>query len=132
MIITDCLPAVMTRLGGTYSGNAVSIGCVVNDELVAGVIYDRYNGVSLYISIWVGSRPSPEFMHAIFDYPFNQIGARKVIGLIYGTNEKSIRLAEHAGFTLEGVIKDCCEEGDMFIYTMTPEQCRFLAPRRAA
>lgn len=132
MIVTDCLQELMTYLGGTYSRHAKAIGCVVNNELVAGAIYDKYNDVSVHIAIWIGSRPSEEFMHAIFDYPFNQIGVRKVIGLIYGTNEKSIKLAEHAGFVLEGKVTDYCLEGDMLIYTMTPEQCRFISPRSAA
>lgn len=132
MIVTDCLHELMSKLGGVYSENATCIGCVVNNELVAGVIYDKYNGVSLHVSIWAGSRPSWEFSCAIFDYPFNQIGVKKIVGLIFGNNEKSIRLAEHAGFILEGKVTDYCEEGDMLIYTMTPDQCRFIAPRRVA
>lgn len=132
MIVTDCLQEVMSKLGGTYSAHAVALGCVINSELVAGVIYDKYNEVSMHIAIWIEGRPNAEFMHAMFDYPFNQIGVRKLVGLIYGTNDKSIRLAEHAGFIREGMITDYCAAGDMLIYTMTKDQCRFIEHRSAA
>ena len=133
MIISsaECLKALMFQLGGEFSDKATCIGYVRDGNLKAGAIYDRWNGVTIQMSIWVKGRPDWEFAWAMFDYPFNQIGARKIVGFIYSDNEKSIKLAEHAGFIREATVKDFCEQGDMHVYTMTREQC-YVLNRRAA
>ena len=126
MIVTNCLTPLAQRLGGKYTEHAKSLGCVVGGRLVAGTTYDEYNGRSMQMSIWVESRPTAEWSRAIFTYPFDDVGVHKLIGLIFGDNAKSIRLAERSGFVLEATLKDVTLHGDLLMYTMTRDQCRVL------
>lgn len=115
-----------------YSGSP-AMQCVVCADLesgapVAGVIYDGYNGSTIHAHVWVDAerKPSREWFAAIFDYPFNVCGVRKIIGQVNSTNDEARRLDEHFGFVLEATIKDYYEDADLLVYTMTRDQCRIL------
>lgn len=114
------------HLGGEYTPHAQALGFVVDGELFAVATYDHWNGVSMQFNIWIGKKPSAEWSQAIFAYPFDQLGVKKLIGNIFSSNAKSIKLAEHSGFELEATIKDMHPKGDMLIYTMTRDQCVVL------
>jgi RimJ/RimL family protein N-acetyltransferase len=45
---------------------------------------------------------------------------------ISSSNKRSIKFVEHLGFTLEATLKDACKDGDMLLYSMTKEKCRWL------
>jgi hypothetical protein len=36
------------------------------------------------------------------------------------------RFIEHIGFILEATLKDCAPKGDLLIYTMAKDQCKWL------
>lgn len=96
---------------------------------VAGVIYDGFNGSMIHAHIWVDAerKPSRDWFGAIFDYPFNRCGVKKIVGQVRSSNEEAIRLDEHFGFVREAEIKDYYEGGvSLLVYTMTREQCRVL------
>lgn len=132
MIVSVDIAQARALLGGDYTQNAQALGCVVDGELVAVATFDHWNGVSMQFNIWIGKKPSAEWSRAIFEYPFDQIGVKKLIGNIFSSNAKSINLAEHSGFELEATIKDMHPKGDMLIYTMTREQCSVLNKWRGA
>jgi RimJ/RimL family protein N-acetyltransferase len=110
------------------------ITCLDDGKPIAGVVYDGYNTASISAHIWVEDlcRPSKEWLAAIFDYPFNRLGVKKLVGQVNSSNGEAIKLDEHFGFVLEATVKDFFETGDMLIYTMTREQCHILnSPRWA-
>ena len=95
---------------------AQCIVCVdATGKPVSGAIYDAYNSVSVTAHIWIDAEetPSKEWYAAIFDYPFNRLGVKKLIGQVAGNNE-------------EARVKDFSEDGDLIIYSMTKEQSRIL------
>jgi RimJ/RimL family protein N-acetyltransferase len=51
----------------------------------------------------------------------------KILGLVESDNLEARRLDEHLGFHLEATLKNCAPSGDLLVYTMTREQCRWLA-----
>jgi RimJ/RimL family protein N-acetyltransferase len=67
-----------------------------------------------------------EFLWFCFFYPFEQLNVTKIIAPIDSNNRASIRWTEHCGFTLEATLKDACPKGDMLLYTMTREACKWL------
>ena len=118
---------VCERTGGTFSGvDAVCIGLECEGNIIAGVIFDHYNGVSIAAHIAFEGKLTKEFIRFGFSYPFNQLKVKKIIGLVEESNIKARKLDEHFGYILETRIKDACNGGDLLIYTMTKEQCRFL------
>ncbi len=122
-------PWVAEKVGGTYTPiGSEAIGMLKEGELVCGVLYEDFNGSSVKAHIaGTGKRwLTREFLKVMFDYPFNQLKVKKLIGLVDETNLAARRFDEHLGFVLEAVIKDAAPHGDMLILTMTKEQCRFI------
>ena len=85
--------------------------------------------MSLVCHLAIRGRASRGFYGAIFDYPFGQIHARKIIAPVNSDNLRMVRLARHMGFAEEARLRDAQPNGDIILYTMTPEQCRFLGER---
>ena len=134
----DCstlfLPSLCLLLGVTPTIYTQCISCVQDGKLIAGALYENFNRVSIGAHLYIaeGKLPSKEWYAAIFDYPFNQLGVRKIVGQVFSTNVEAQRLDEHLGFVLEAIIKDHSPNGDLFVYTMTRDQCRVLnSPRWA-
>jgi RimJ/RimL family protein N-acetyltransferase len=122
------LPFLCHKLEYTASPLAVCIVCAKQDgEPVAGVIFDGYNGSIIHAHIWVGGAASREWMAAIFDYPFTQLGVTKIIGQVRESNDEARKLDEHFGFHLEAKVEDYFpDEVALLVYTMTRQQCRVL------
>lgn len=72
---------------------------------------------------------TPSFLAAIFDYPFNVCQAGKIIVPVGSDNKESIALVKNMGFEQEGRIKDAHPEGDILLFTLARDACRFLAPK---
>jgi len=120
-VINRCAPVVATP-------DAIGLGWEHNGKIVAGVMYEEYTEASIHATIAVesGSVIQRGFLWAMFDYPFGQMGVKKIIVQISSANEASENLAMHLGFTLEARIKDAYLDGDRLIYTMTKDNCRWL------
>lgn len=106
----------------------VAIGWLRDDDLTAGVFYDYFTGKSITATIAVanGAVMTKEFLFEIFKYPFVTLGVWKLIAYVAESNYKSQTLVEKMGFVKESSIADYYSDGDLFIYTMTRQQCRFL------
>lgn len=125
-------PWVCARTGGNYAPeDAATIGLIdpVTGGLLAGVLFDSYNGrsICMHVAAVPGARwMTKRFLWVCFDYPFNQAKVNKIIGLVDSTNAPAQSFDEHLGFIREATIKDAGKDGDLLIYTMTRQQCRFL------
>ena len=111
--------------GGFYREGSKCIGLEKNGELVAGVLYDYHNGASIYAHIAIIGRLTREYLRVIFDYPFRQLRAKVLIGLVAESNKKSRKFVEHLGFQLQAEIPEGHPEGSLLIYTMRRDQCRW-------
>jgi RimJ/RimL family protein N-acetyltransferase len=110
---------------GTYN----ALGLVSNGTLVAGVIYNCFEGanVNMHIGAVEGSKwMTQDFLHAAFDYPFNQLNRRRVSACINSHRKKAISFVENLGFEYEGLSKNFYENGDLLRYGMLRENCRFI------
>lgn len=119
---------VCDKTGGTYDPCSVAIGLEQHGELIAGVLFDQYNGKSICMHVaavgpnWL----TREYLAVCFDYPFNQAKVTKILGLVDSKNTLARRFDEHLGFRLEATIEDAGKDGDLLIYSMTRQQCRYL------
>lgn len=120
----------------TSWGNFNALGLVRNGHLVGAVIYNGYEAanVNLHVGAVEGSRwATPEFLYAVFDYPFNQLGKRRISAYIRAKNKKTIAFVKNLGFQYEGMLKHFYPNGDdMAVYGLLRENCRFLSMRKAA
>lgn len=126
-------PWVCSRTGGEWSEGMTTIGLAKNNVLIAGVCYDSFNGVA--INMHVASDGSKRwldrgFLYTCFDYPFNQLGCKRINGLVSKANVAAQRFDESLGFELEASLKDAHPEGDLLIYRMFRKDCRWLNLRK--
>ena len=100
-------------------------------DIQAAVLYKNYipaNSIESHIAAVAGGRwLTRSFLRAMFSYPFEQLGLRRVTLLIAADNLQSRRFAEHLGFVLEGVARQGWNaQTDLRIYGMLKAECRFL------
>ena len=120
---------VCKKLHACYEEGAEGIGFERNGELAAGVCYENWNGRSIMCHIVLEGRMTPEYLAAIFHYPFVYLGVEKIIAPIVESNKESIRLCMKMGFKQTAVLKDAHPDGDINIYEMKREECRYLGER---
>lgn len=111
---------------GYFEQRSGAIGLVRDGKIVAGVIYENWNGRSVVCHIAITGQVNRSFLRTVCGYAFEGLGADKVIGPIASSNVKSIKVAKTLGFTEEARITNAAPGGDVILFTMTAEQCRFL------
>jgi hypothetical protein len=97
-------------------------------NVLGGVIYDGYTGGCIFMHQAGFSRRwlTGNMLWIVFDYPFNQLGVRKVAGTINANNKELLDFNRKLGFKEEARIKDAYPDGDMLVLTMSREECRWL------
>lgn len=121
---------IFQRTGGTWSGDGKTIGLWDTNKncLVAGVLYDSFNGANINISIagegkeWLNR----EFLWFGFYYPFEQLNVRRMTGLVACDNKDSINWCERCGFVLEATLEKAHPSGDLYVYRLLKEDCKWL------
>lgn len=124
-------PWVCERAGGTWvPGRGTAIGKMADGELVAGVLYEDWNGVNIVCHIaGVGNWATREFLGVIFDYPFGQLRVKRITVPVCESNMKCRNLVERMGFNLECELREATPRGNLLIYRMFAGECRFLGGR---
>lgn len=98
-------------------------------EIRWAVIYDHYEeggSVQMHIAIDNPKYVTRQAISDVFEYPFIQLGVNKVIGIVNSENIKALEFDVRLGFEVEAVIADAYNVGDMYILSMTRQQCRWL------
>lgn len=123
-------PFVASRIEGMdyVPGSCSAIGSVKNGRVVAGALYENFNGVNVFAHIagigkhWLDRK----FLSIIFDYPFRQLKVKRITGIVASCNEAARRFDEHLGFRLEAILHGAHPKGDLYVYVMTADDCRWL------
>ena len=111
-------------------GLAKALGVEENGQLIAGVVFNLYNGPSICMHVaavpgkaWL----TKDFLYRCFAYPFIQLKCNRVTGLVRVDNLQAQNFDEKLGFVREGVLRKAATDGtDMIIYGMLKEECRWL------
>jgi RimJ/RimL family protein N-acetyltransferase len=121
---------VAAQTGGAYHAQkSQAIGLVRDGQLVAGVIYENWNGKSIICHIAFLGRLSKEFLGLVYRYPYVTCGVEKIIAPISSDNEQALRLVQKMGFTEEARLKGAAPGGDIVFLTLARTACRFLEDR---
>ena len=125
---------VAEKTGGRYTDGATGIGIIKDGKLAVGVMYESFTGEGG--SILMHSRcDNPKattrwFYWAIFDYPFNQLGAKRCNVIVHEGNTHAIKLNKKLGFVGDTVIKDYFPTGNAVLLAMYKEDCKWLKESR--
>lgn len=120
---------------GASWGDFYAMGAEVNGELVAGIVFNGWNGVNAtaHIAITKPTRVFLQLLESAADYAFRVGGLKRLTGLVDMSNEKARKLDEHIGFEPECVIKGAAKDGgDIQVYVLWPDKCRWWKTRGAA
>lgn len=105
------------------------IGRVRDGELLGGVFYEGHNGASIIIHT-AGFDPywlSRDLIWVCFHYPFVQLGVKKLFAHVAETNSQSLEFVQKLGFKKEHRITDVFDDGDLILFGMYREDCRWLS-----
>lgn len=102
-----------------------------NDRLMGGVFFTDFNyaSVQIHVASFAPNWINKQLLWLVFDYPFNHLKVKKLIGLVPETNKAAQSFDIGLGFVLETTVKDVFPNGDMLVFGMYREQCRFLDMR---
>jgi RimJ/RimL family protein N-acetyltransferase len=96
-------------------------------SLLGAVLYTNFRDQSIEMTSagtpgWLTRTHLREF----FGYPFNQLGVRRVTGIVHRKNKHARNINERLGFKLEGVCRHGFKDGDAMIYGMLKQECRWI------
>ena len=93
------------------------------------VVYDHYEkggSIQMHIAIDNPKYVTRQAISTVFEYPFYQLGVKKVLGIVNSTNNSALTFDLRLGFTVEAIISDAYDMGSMYILSMRQDQCRWL------
>lgn len=122
--------AMMSGAGGGvfHAGVDQCIARVRGSELLGGVIFDQYTraAIGIHTAGFVRHWVNRDLIWVTFDYAFNQLGVRKMIGLTPANNQDAIKFNTSAGFTIETTVKDVFPDSDLIVFSLYKEDCKWL------
>ena len=112
-------------------GQYATLAIVRDGELLAGVLYNNFVGTSVSMTVAARSRVywlTPEVLFHLSYYPFVQLDVNRVTCSIREDNWESQRVCSHAGFTLEGRLREALPGAkDELVYGMLKRECKWLS-----
>lgn len=120
------------RAGFIVHPTDAAIGLERDGKLIAGVVYQDYNGVNIAMHVAAEGKNwlCREYLWFCFYYPFVQLGVKRVTGMTAGNNEIALRFQLNLGFEREFTMKDAHPDGDLVILKMTRDKCKWLNLRK--
>jgi RimJ/RimL family protein N-acetyltransferase len=116
----------------THDGRGIGVVDFRTDEmpqLIAGIWFENFNGANMmmHAAALPGSRwMNKEVLWYTFHYAFVTCGCKRVTGLVPESNAEARRFDERLGFTIEARLRDAAPDGDLLVYVMFAEDCRWL------
>jgi RimJ/RimL family protein N-acetyltransferase len=132
--LSRVLPFVQRHSPGLHeASDMVAIGLAVDDELVAGLLFESFSGTNVWAHVAAqpgGRWLTRDFLRAGFAYPFNICRVNRISGYVNASNRASRRFGEHLGFREEARLKGAASDGgDVIIYAMWRKDCRFIGDK---
>lgn len=126
-------PWVAERTGGQWTPQRGQAIGKLDDQgnVVAGAIFEDWNGANLFMHIAIQERITAQFLALLADYAFNQAKVNRVTGMVKSTNRQSINFAIRCGFVLESKLRQATLDGDLLVFRLFKDECRFLKSRYA-
>jgi RimJ/RimL family protein N-acetyltransferase len=127
---TDHGIAIGEQTGTRFSpGFDIAIARVRRDALVGGVIFTDFTheSISIHTASWDPHWVNRDLIFVVFDYPFNQLGVKRIFGRVPESNYHAIRFNLHCGFRevarVEGVYRHNIAQ---IVMRCDREDCRFF------
>ena len=119
---------VADRLGEDF-GECKGIGIVRGDKFVGGVVYNRFHGHDIQMSIaTIDSRwCNRAVLHGLFTYAFVDCGVKRISAMTARKNKPARELLIRLGFKLEGTLRLAFDgRQDAMVYGMLKKECKWI------
>lgn len=112
----------------SWMGEFKSLAAIEGEEIVGAVVYDAFTPYECCIHVRL-DKPgckTPGVLRQVFAYPFEQLGLKRLTGLVAKTNQKGHKLCTYLGFHFEGVKQSALGDDDEVIYGLLRENCKWV------
>ena len=122
----------IAKLAGTsfHAGRDIAI-CRLRDNVrLGGVVFANFTheSIGIHSASWTPRWINRDMLYVTFDYPFNQLGVKRIFGQVPETNQHAVDFNEKLGFRtvarVEGVFPGnvAC-----LVMRLDREDCRMLS-----
>lgn len=106
-----------------------AMGVEKDGVLIAGVVFGDYvenTRCSIHCAGEGKKWLSREFLFVVFDYAFRQLKCKVVVNPVNSENTSSVKFTSHLGFEEKCRIKGGSPAGDLIVFAMHRDKCRWL------
>lgn len=105
-----------------------SLAAFEGGEIAGAVVYDAFtpHDCCIHVRLEKPGCKVPGVLRAVFAYPFEQLGLKRITGLVGAKNDKGKQLCTWLGFRFEGVKREGLGDEDEVIFGMTRSECPWL------
>ena len=109
-------------------GPSTAIGVERDGKIICAAVYHDFRDGQIEASIAASSRrwANRSVLHALFAYPFNQIGANRILVQCSEANDKAMKMNKQLGFTQEGRLRQLYPPHDAILWGMLRSECKWL------
>lgn len=121
--------AAVAKHWNKYGHGAVGIGVARDGIIIGAAVFNNYTGADIHVHAVSNGKKSwltREFLWFVHYYAFHQVGVRRITGFIWESNTSAVELAKRLGAELEARLSDAADDGDVLIFKMTKNQCKWL------
>ncbi len=111
------------------SGDQQMMAWATDNRLQVVVGFNGFVGrvCQMHVAMTKGYAFTPrELLRAAFDFAFTALKVKKLVGIVDSANEKAMRYDKHLGFVEEHRMPGMHMEGDLVVFGMTRDQCKYL------
>lgn len=112
----------------SWMGEHKSLAALEKGEIIGAVVYDAFTPYDCCIHVRL-EKPgckTPEVLRAVFGYPFEQLGLKRLTGLVGAQNDKGRKLVTWLGFHFEGCKASALGDEDELVYGMLASGCKWI------
>ena len=109
-------------------GLSTAIGVERDGKIICAAVYHDYRDGQIEASIAASSRrwANRSVLHALFAYPFNQVGAHRLLVTCNEANEIAMKMNSQLGFIQEGRLRQMYAPHDAVIWGMLKDECKWI------
>ncbi len=116
-----------------FDSGAKAIGVMRDNRICGAVIYDSFTDVDCQMHVasdGSGHWMTRQFLRAAFEYPFCQLGYKRVTAPIAESNKRARVFVLNLGFKQEGYHPYGAKDGALISHGMLRENCRYIPPSK--
>lgn len=114
-----------------FDSSAKAIGIMRENRICGAVVYDSFTSVDCQMHVasdGSGHWMTRSFLRAVFEYPFVQLGYKRVTVPVAESNKRARVFVMNLGFKQEGYHPYGAKDGASITHGMLRENCAWISP----